>query len=125
MREDFVDDLRREAERRLVEQQNLRLGHQRAADRQHLLLTAGQRARDLPQPLAQPRKQSEHPVAAAFELRGVAQQIGAELEVFGDRHRGEDAAAFRHQHDAARDATRPVSGAATPRRGTSRRRNWR
>ena len=39
------------AERRLVEQQNLRIGHQRAADRQHLLLAAGQRAGDLAEPL--------------------------------------------------------------------------
>ena len=38
-----VDDHRREAERRLVEQQQLGLRHQRAADREHLLLAAGQR----------------------------------------------------------------------------------
>jgi hypothetical protein len=38
--EDFLDDLRREPHRRLVEQDHLRLRHQRAADRGHLLLAA-------------------------------------------------------------------------------------
>ena len=39
--EDLLDDLRREAHRRLVEQDHLRARHQRAADRAHLLLAAG------------------------------------------------------------------------------------
>jgi hypothetical protein len=38
--EHLLDDLRREAHRRLVEQHHLRVGHQRAADRAHLLLAA-------------------------------------------------------------------------------------
>ena len=38
--EEVVDDRRREAERRLVEQQEARLRHQAARDRQHLLLAA-------------------------------------------------------------------------------------
>src|SRR5919198_4916224 len=37
--EDALDHDRGQPHRRLVEQQQLRLGHQRAADRQHLLLT--------------------------------------------------------------------------------------
>ena len=41
---------------------------------------------------------------AALELGGVVEQIGAELEILRDRHRREDAAPFRHQHHAARDA---------------------
>ena len=55
-------------ERRLVQQQDLRIGHQRAADRQHLLLAAGQGARDLAEPLPQPREQLEHARATALEL---------------------------------------------------------
>src|SRR6478609_596435 len=39
---DGLDDLRREAEARLVEQQHRRLRHHRAADREHLLLAAGE-----------------------------------------------------------------------------------
>ena len=41
------DEDRREAERRLVEQEHPRLGHQRPPDREHLLLAAGQRAAEL------------------------------------------------------------------------------
>src|SRR5258708_4641619 len=44
--EDRLDEDRREAERRLVEHQELRLRHERAADREHLLLAAGERARE-------------------------------------------------------------------------------
>ena len=42
--EHHVDDARREPERRLVEQEHLRLGDERAADRELLLLAAGERA---------------------------------------------------------------------------------
>ena len=41
--EDLLDEERREAHRRLVQHEQLRLRHQRAADRAHLLLPAGQR----------------------------------------------------------------------------------
>ena len=40
--EDDVDDRRRETERRLVEQENGRIGDERTRDRKLLLLTAGQ-----------------------------------------------------------------------------------
>ena len=40
-----LHDLRRQAERRLVEEQQLGPAHERARDRQHLLLAAGERAR--------------------------------------------------------------------------------
>ena len=43
--EDDVDDARREAERRLVEQQHVGLGDERPRDRELLLLAAGERAR--------------------------------------------------------------------------------
>ena len=42
--EDLLDDERREAERGLVEQEQLRPAHQRAGDGEHLLLAARQRA---------------------------------------------------------------------------------
>ena len=42
-RVDVADDDRREAEADLVAEQKPRIGHQRAADRGHLLLAAGQR----------------------------------------------------------------------------------
>ena len=55
--EDLPHDQRREAERRLVEQQQPRPRHQRAGDRQHLLLAARQRAAALVQALLQAREQ--------------------------------------------------------------------
>ena len=54
--EDLAHDQRRETQRRLVEQQQLRLAHQRPSHRQHLPLAAGQRARELVAPLGQARE---------------------------------------------------------------------
>ena len=59
---DLVHDLRREALGRLVHQQHARIAHQGAADRQHLLLAAGERARILRVPLLQPREQAEYAI---------------------------------------------------------------
>src|SRR5262249_29949646 len=56
----FLDDDRRQALRRLVEQEKPRVGGKRAADRQHLLLAARQRAAGLPAAFLQPRKEAEH-----------------------------------------------------------------
>ena len=53
-------DLRRETRRRLVEHQQPRPRHQRAPDRQHLLLAAAQRPRPLALSLLQPREELEH-----------------------------------------------------------------
>src|SRR3954468_12354248 len=47
---------RGEAHRRLVEEQQLGLAHERARDGQHLLLAARERSRDLVPALAQARK---------------------------------------------------------------------
>ena len=68
-RVEVVDDQRREAHRELVEQQHLRVDGQRAGHREHLLLAARQRARELLAPLGQawePREGAvEHVCAAA------------------------------------------------------------
>ena len=55
--EDFRHQLRRQAERRLIHQQQLRPRHQRPRDCQHLLLTAGEVARRLVQALPQDGKE--------------------------------------------------------------------
>ena len=77
--EDPLDHQRRQAERRLVEQEQARPAHERPPDRQHLLLAARQRAAGLAQPLAEQREQLEHHlevlgrgllVAAATRRRG-------------------------------------------------------
>ncbi len=53
----FLDDDRREAFERLVEQQQRRVGHQRARDRQHLLLAAGQLIAHVAAPFLDAREQ--------------------------------------------------------------------
>ena len=120
MLRDFLDHLGRKAERGFVEQQNLRICHQRPADREHLLLAARERPGGLAKALVQSRKQTEDAFAPPRKLGRVVQQIGAKLQVFRNRHRREDAAALRHQHHAARRAgIRRGPGRGTPRNVTS------
>ena len=54
---DPLDEDRRDSHRGLVEQQQLRVGHQGAADREHLLLAAGHRSALLALALLQAREQ--------------------------------------------------------------------
>ena len=84
--EDLLDDERRQAERRLVEQQEARPAHQRARDREHLLLAARQRAAALALALLEDREQRED----ALEILGEIWRIGggAELQIFSTVMRG-------------------------------------
>src|SRR5262249_62178704 len=56
--EDLARDQRRQAERGLVEKEEARVSHQRARDRQHLLLAARKRAAALVDALLEARKRS-------------------------------------------------------------------
>ena len=67
--EGALDDVGREPERGLVEHDELRPRHQRAADREHLLLAARQRAGGLVPPLGEPRKLLEDASACPRRLR--------------------------------------------------------
>ena len=58
--EDLLHHHRREAEARLVQHEEARPRHEPAADRAHLLLAAGQRARELARALGEPREEREH-----------------------------------------------------------------
>ena len=95
-----LHDGRRQAERRLVEHHQLRRAHQAAADREHLLLAAGERAGRLPAALGQHRKQRKHPFEIARALRARARQHRAHVEVFRDRERRKNLAAFGDLADA-------------------------
>src|SRR5215471_567931 len=90
----FLDDDRREAFGRLVEQQQARIGGERAADRQHLLLAARQRAAALPPPLAQAREEIE------YTFQGPRSRPCHGGEVLLDVQRAEDVALLRHPTDA-------------------------
>ena len=106
-RENLVDQDRRKTHRWLVEQQQPRLCHQRAADREHLLLAAGQRAgRRLPHRIEH-RKQGEDARKLRFQI-GVAARPGAEPQIVLDRQRREHLPPFRHLRDAERHP--PVRG---------------
>ncbi len=102
---DRVENLPRdqggEAERGFVQHQQARAAHQGAADRQHLLLAAGQRAAALGHALLEPRKQREDALqpAGAIGLAAVG-GVGAHLQVFRNAHARENPAAFRRLGDA-------------------------
>src|SRR3954468_1169156 len=64
----FLHHERREAERGLVEHDELRRTHQAAADGEHLLLAARQGAGELRAPLLQPWEEREHLVEHALRL---------------------------------------------------------
>ena len=67
--EDLAHDHRREPERRLVEHQQARSRHQRAREREHLLLAARQRPRRLVARARDPREPLRHPVDVGLEAR--------------------------------------------------------
>src|SRR4051794_18556505 len=105
---DFVDDRenlfhqqRRQAHRGLVHQDHLRARHQRAADREHLLLAAGKIA-GKPGALFQAREIAKDHIEIGSDLAVPAGE-GAELEVFQRGHIGDDAPAFHYLEDAAAD----------------------
>ena len=89
--------------RRLVHQQHARIAHQRAADRQHLLLAAGQMRGDLLVPLMQTRKHGEHRVRGPRRVLAAGIRLArGDHQVLAHGQALEDAAALRHQRHAAR-----------------------
>ena len=103
--EQLFDQERGEPERRLIEDQELWLGHQSPADGQHLLFAAGERARALALPFGEARKNREHLAAVGLATRPAA-AIGAEIEILAHGHVGENAPALRYVDEAARDDRR-------------------
>src|SRR2546421_11316877 len=85
---DLLDDDRRQAFGRLVEQQEPRSGAQDAADREHLLLAAGKLGALAAQPLLDVGKQRED--AVDFQPAGF--HLGRKVEVLLDIETREDAA---------------------------------
>ena len=106
--EQALDDHRRQALRRLIEQQQLGVAHQRARDRQHLLLAARQNAAHAVAQLAELRKELRH--AVRRPAPGAVGRAGSDLEVLPHRELGEDAPVLRHVADAA--ARQPVGRGA-------------
>src|SRR6185503_15631994 len=76
--------------------------HQAAADRQHLLLAARQRTGALRASLGQTREDREYASAVLLAALAAA-AVGAEIEVFADRHVREDTPALGHVDQALPD----------------------
>src|SRR5205085_5096400 len=95
--EDVPHDDGGEAERRLVEDEEPRLRHERPRDGHHLLLASGERPRQLAAALGQPGEELEDTPAPAGLRRVRPRQVGAHVEVLLDRHVGEELAAFRSE----------------------------
>src|SRR5438876_2374483 len=83
--EDLLDEPRRQAERGLVEQNHLGLGHQRPADHQHLLLAARKITRGLVAALPQRRKDVVDAADAFADCSKIAARMGPGDEIVLDR----------------------------------------
>ena len=119
--EDDVDDLGRQAERRLVEQQHLGLGDEGPRDRELLLLATGKRPGGALPGLVHDREEVVGGLEAAPPPR--ARRAGeAEPKVLLDGQLGEDPPPLRDERDpGAGDVLRPRGRAARRRRAARSR----
>ena len=92
----------RDADRGLVEEKQARPAHQGAADRDHLLLAAGQRARLLAGAFAQYAEQGVYTLQIGGNLCAVVAQIGAELQILEHGQFRKQTPSFRTMTYAAR-----------------------
>ncbi len=102
--EDLLNDNWRKTQRRFIQQQQARLAHQGAADRQHLLLTAGHGPRTLNTTLPQAREEFVHQLDTGLILVAVSEEA-AHRQVLFHRHAREDATPFRdYRHRFTHDS---------------------
>src|SRR3954471_21869118 len=99
--EHLLNDHRCEPERRLVQDEEARLAHQRPRDRQHLLLASRERDRLLRPALAQAWEKLVCACKILRAARARPSQIRPEQEMLLDRHGGEHLPAFRDAGDPA------------------------
>src|SRR6267154_55478 len=83
-RENFSHQDRRQAERGLVEQKQRRPVHQRAPDREHLLLAARKLPGRLVEPFPEPRKIIVNPLQILSHRLAIPTRIGAHHQVLAD-----------------------------------------
>src|SRR5207302_10778054 len=110
-------------ERRLVENEQFRLGHQSSADRQHLLLATRERTGALRAPLGEAGKDRKDPRAVSFPPDAAA-PVAAEIEILLDGQIGKDASRLGHVDEPARDDRRwllALDGLAGEADGSARR----
>ena len=102
-------------ERRLVEQQHLRPGHQRPADDQHLPLAAGQRVAGLRRAVLQRAGTARRP-RSGRRVAPVARHSATEPQVLLHGQLGDHAAALGHVGQAAADDVSGETPASLARR---------
>ena len=83
--EDGVNVEGRKTHTRLVEEQKLRGGHQRAAHCQHLLFSSRKRTGDLLGALLEDRKPLVHALQRLFHFLFVVSRVVSETEIFRNR----------------------------------------
>src|SRR3954449_9178808 len=96
---DLGPDERRQALRRLVEDEELRVRHQGPADREHLLLAAGELRAEVVAALLQPREQLVDALERPARRPGAGGRGRDEVLVHGERR--EHLPALGHEADAA------------------------
>ena len=101
--ENVLHEARRDAERRLVEKEHRGTCHERAADGEHLLLAARQRASFLAHALTEPREELHDVLDRLFDALRVLVVVGAEVEVLAHREVRKDGAPFRNEANAEID----------------------
>src|SRR5947207_1883800 len=113
--EDLLHEHRRQAHRGLVEQHELRPRHERAPDRDHLLLAARDVARLGGAPLLEAREVTVDDLEIRLRRPAVAPRVGARQQILLDGEVLEDVPPFHHLDDAAPDhlgGVAPVDGLA-------------
>src|SRR5215510_6501475 len=93
------DHHRGQTKRQLVDQQQLRLAHERARDREHLSLAAGQEARKAAAQVGEAGEELKRCLLAAPPVGAAEPDRGA--QVFRHREIWKYLVSLRHQHDAA------------------------
>ena len=112
---DLLHEHRGEPERRLVEEEEPRAGHQRPPDGEHLLFAPAHGAGRLAPALAKPRKALEHPLDVRRDLPPPPPKERPHEEVVHDREVREDAPPLRHHGDPeGHDLVRPEPVDAPP-----------
>ena len=97
------DEARGDAERGFVEHQEFRAAHERAADGEHLLFAAGERAGGLLEALFQAGEEREDVFASLGDGSLVVLQEGAHGEIFGDGEVAKNHAALGDVAESAGD----------------------
>ena len=98
--ENLLHEDRSKSHARFVKEQNSRVRHKPAADRQHLLLASRQRAGDLAKTLLEDREHVEDMGLLVGDPFLVVVEKCPDLKVLGHREPAENTPAFRHLDDA-------------------------